>query len=82
MEKYSSFEKALMEKIHYRCIDVPCCHTCAHGEDFDEDVILCRVNRYYTPDLDEKAYWFGDHLGLCDKYKKNLKKENSNKNEK
>jgi hypothetical protein len=70
MERYADFERALVEKIHYRCIDVPCCLTCAHGEAFDEDSIMCRVNTYYNPEVGEIAHWFGDHLGLCDKYKK------------
>jgi hypothetical protein len=74
MEKYASFEQTLVDKIHYRCIDVPCCLTCAHGEDFDEDFIKCRVNRYYNPEMGAKAYWFGDHLGLCNKYKRKPEK--------
>jgi hypothetical protein len=77
MEKYSSYEKAVMEKIHYRCIDVPCCLTCAHSEDFDWESLKCRANKFYTPEFGNNTFWFGDHLGFCDKYKrKSVKPDN------
>jgi hypothetical protein len=74
MEKYTSVEKAFAEKIRYHCIDVPCCLTCAHGEDFEENLIMCRANKYYNPEMGEMAHWIGEHLGFCDKYKKKPKK--------
>jgi hypothetical protein len=73
MEKYTSFEQVLVDKIRYHCIDVPCCLTCAHGEDIYEDTIMCRVNEYYNPEMGEIAHWVCDHLGFCDNYKKKAK---------
>jgi hypothetical protein len=70
MEAYADFEQVLVDEIHYHCIDVPCCRTCGHGEDFDGEAVLCRVNEYYNPEMGSEAFWFGDHLGLCDKYQK------------
>jgi hypothetical protein len=70
MEEHTDFEQVLVDKIHYHCIDVPCCLTCANGENFDSEVILCRANKYYNPEMGAAANWFGDHLGLCDNYKK------------
>jgi hypothetical protein len=70
MEKYTDFEQVLVDKIHYHCINVPCCLTCGHGEIFD-DMIFCRINEYYNPEIGGIMNWYGDHLGLCDNYKKN-----------
>lgn len=70
MEKYAGFEQVLVDKIHYHLIDVPCCLTCAHGEDFDRDMIMCRINTFYNPEVGEIMNWYGDHLGLCDNYQK------------
>jgi hypothetical protein len=27
--------------------------------------------------MGKKAWWFGDHLGLCDNYKKKIEKQNN-----
>jgi hypothetical protein len=83
MEKLSDLEQALADKIHYHCIDAACCLTCAHGEyfDFDTSPVMCRVNTYYSPEMGSNAYWFGDHLGICDNYKKKQQNKNGrNKN--
>jgi hypothetical protein len=76
MEKLSDFEQALADKIHYRCVDVDCCLTCAHGEyfDFDKCVVMCHINTYYNPELGSRAYWFGEQLGICDNYEKKRNK--------
>jgi hypothetical protein len=72
MEKRSDLEQSLADKIHYHCVDVDCCLTCSYGEyfDFDKGSVMCHVNKYYTPEIGKNTYWFGDHLGICDKYKK------------
>jgi hypothetical protein len=70
MEAYTDFEQVLVDKIHYRCIDVPCCKTCAHAEYPHEEAIICMVNTYYNPEIGGIMNWYVDQLGLCDKYKK------------
>jgi hypothetical protein len=77
MEEYTDFERVLVDKIHYHLIDVPCCLTCAHGEDLDREIIRCLVNKYYNPEVGETINWYGDHLGLCDNYKKITKQTHS-----
>jgi hypothetical protein len=76
MKKYADFEQVLVDKIHYHCIDVPCCLTCAHGKEFDTETVECRVNTYFNPETGSMAYWFGDHLGICDRYKKRQQNKN------
>jgi hypothetical protein len=33
-------------------------------------MIFCRGNKYYNPEIGGIMNWYGDHLGLCDNYKK------------
>jgi hypothetical protein len=31
------------------------------------------AHKYHNPEVGKNINWFGDHLGLCDSYKKNNK---------